>query len=124
MQAQREPATTCTGLFDDLDAPEMVQKFGGRWPEGCVARALRTPFIDEWGDRKLQVGWGVHIIEGPNKPLIAWLATGILVSSFVVSLVYDIVLNNRESGFAIGQWMVAVLATILTAVYFHLADRV
>lgn len=71
---------------------------------------------------KLQLGWGVHIIEGPNKPLLAWLATGILVLSFMISLVYDIVFKNKESGFAIGQWIVAVLSTALTAVYFHLAD--
>lgn len=71
---------------------------------------------------KLHLGWGVHIIEGPNKPLLAWLATAILVLSFAVSLSYDIGFKNKESGFAIGQWMVAVLATALTAVYFHLAD--
>lgn len=71
---------------------------------------------------KLQLGWGVHIIEGPNKPLLAWLATGILVLSFVVSLTYDLVLKNQESGFSIGQWIVAVLGTTLTALYFHLAD--
>ena len=66
----------------------------------------------------------MHIIEGPNKPLLAWLATGILILSFVISLVYDVVFKNKESGFAIGQWIVAVLATALTAMYFHLADIV
>ena len=72
--------------------------------------------------RRLPFGWGIHIIEGPNKPLLAWLATAILVLSFVVSLSYDIGYKNKESGFAIGQWMVAVLTTALTAIYFHLAD--
>ena len=62
---------------------------------------------------KLQLGWGVQIIEGPNKPLLAWLAFAILVLSFVISLIY---------GFQIGQWMVAVLETGLAAIYFHLAD--
>ena len=71
---------------------------------------------------KLHLGWGVHIVEEPNKPLLAWLATVILVLSFAVSLSYDVAVKNKESGFAIGQWMVAVLTTSLTAVYFHLAD--
>ena len=73
---------------------------------------------------KLQFGWGMHIIEGPNKPLIAWLMTAIVVTSFVVSVVYDVSLKNTDSGFAIGQWMLAVLATSLAALYFHLADAV
>ena len=71
---------------------------------------------------KLHLGWGVHVIEGPNKPLLAWLAAGILVFSFVVSVAYDIILKNKDSGFGIGQWLVAVLTAALTALYFHLAD--
>lgn len=58
-------------------------------------------------------GWGVHVIEGPNKPLLAWSAAAILVIGFVVALAYDIALHNADSGFAIGQWMVAVLSTAL-----------
>ena len=68
------------------------------------------------------MGWGVHIIEGPNRPLLAWLATAIIFLSFAVSLAYDVGFKTRESGFAIGQWMVAGLGTALTALYFHLAD--
>jgi hypothetical protein len=46
----------------------------------------------------------------------------ILVLSFIVALSYDIGYKNQDSGFAIGQWMVAVLTTVLAAIYFHLAD--
>jgi len=67
-------------------------------------------------------GWGLHIIEGPNKPVIAWSATIIVAASFVVALVYDLVQRNGDSGFAIGQWLVAVLSAALTATYFHLED--
>lgn len=55
LQAQRRPATTCTGVFDDIDAPAMQEKDGGRWPKGCTARALQTPFTDRWGDAELSV---------------------------------------------------------------------
>ena len=50
------------------------------------------------------------------------LATAIIVLSFAVSLSYDIGYKNKDSGFAIGQWMVAVLGTMLMALYFHLTD--
>jgi hypothetical protein len=67
-------------------------------------------------------GWGVHIIEGPNKPVIAWFVAAIIVISFVVAFVYDLVRHNADSGFAIGQWIVAVLSAVLVALYFHLED--
>ncbi|CAJ2504855.1 Uu.00g122490.m01.CDS01 [Anthostomella pinea] len=67
--------------------------------------------------------WGVHIIEGPNKPLIAWCVASILAASFAIALVHDLVRKEAiDSGFGIGQWIVAVLSTALTALYFHLED--
>lgn len=71
---------------------------------------------------KLEFGWGIHVIEGPNKPVLAALVAGILTVSFVVSVVYDLCTGNTDSGFAIGQWLVAVLSAVLSAVYFHLQD--
>jgi hypothetical protein len=65
-------------------------------------------------------GWGVHIVQGPNKPMLAWATVAIVVLSFVVSLVYNQLSNAKDSGFALGQWMMAVGATSLAAVYFHL----
>lgn len=45
-----------TGVYDDLEAPELTKKFGGSWAADCIARALRSPFTDEWGHhRPLQV---------------------------------------------------------------------
>lgn len=67
-------------------------------------------------------GWGVHIIEGPNKPIIAWSVTIIAIMSFIVALVYDLVRRNGDSGFAIGQWVMGVLSAALTAIYFYLED--
>ena len=33
----------------------MHMRRGGRWPIGCVARAVQTPFTDQWGSTHLQV---------------------------------------------------------------------
>ena len=65
-------------------------------------------------------GWGVHIVQGPNRPMLAWATVAIVVLSFMVSLVYNKLSDARDSGFALGQWMMAVGATSLAAVYFHL----
>lgn len=67
-------------------------------------------------------GWGVHIVEGPNKPVIARFVAGIVLISSVVALVYDLVRHENGFGFATGQWIVAVLSTGLAALYFHMED--
>ena len=67
-------------------------------------------------------GWGIHIIEGPNKSIIAWLVAAVITISFVVAVMYDIIRDNADSGFAIGQWLVAALSAVLTGLYFHLED--
>lgn len=72
---------------------------------------------------KLEFGWGIHIVEGPNKPLLAALVAAILFLSFLTSVVYDICTKNADSGFAIGQWMVGMLSAVLAAVYFHLQEQ-
>jgi len=72
---------------------------------------------------KLEFGWGIHIIEGPNKPVLAVLVAVILLLSFAVSVIYDISTGNTDSGFAIGQWMVAMLSAVLSAIYFHLQGQ-
>lgn len=72
--------------------------------------------------KDLPFGWGVHILEGPNKAVIAWIVFTGLLLSFVVSLIYAIVARTQEQGFGIGQWMVAVYTIGLTAVFFQFSE--
>ena len=68
-------------------------------------------------------GWGIQIIEGPNKFVLALLAAAILVTSLVTAIVYDVVMHNADSGFGIGQWMVDVFTALLAATYFHFQEQ-
>jgi hypothetical protein len=70
----------------------------------------------------LQFGWGVRIIEGPNKVALSWTTFFGLALSFVVSLLYCHFWHTQEQGFAIGQWMVAVLGAAMAALYFQWAE--
>lgn len=70
----------------------------------------------------LTFGWGIHIIEGPNKAILSWACCLILLSSFVVSVTYAVVMKTQEQGFGIGQWMVAVLSAALSALYYQWED--
>lgn len=70
----------------------------------------------------LPFGWGVHIIEGPNKVALSWTTFAGLFLSFVVSALYCHFWRTQEQGFAIGQWMVAVIAAGMAALYFQWAE--
>jgi hypothetical protein len=67
-------------------------------------------------------GWGIHIIEGPNRVLLTWLCVSALMVSFIVLVAYAVVMKTQEQGFGIGSWMVAVLTTSLAAVYFQFEE--
>jgi hypothetical protein len=68
-------------------------------------------------------GWGIYIIEGTNRVVLTWCCVFIVVLSFVVSVAYSVIMKKQEQGFGIGQWMIAVLTTILAALYFQWEDR-
>jgi hypothetical protein len=67
-------------------------------------------------------GWGVRIIEGPNMVALSWTTFIILILSFLVSVLYCHFWRTQEQGFAIGQWLVAVLGTGTAAAYFHMSE--
>ncbi|KJX96910.1 hypothetical protein TI39_contig594g00001, partial [Zymoseptoria brevis] len=51
------------------------------------------------GMDKLEYGWGVHIVEGPDKAVLAGLLAALTLLSCLVSIVYDAVAHEKESGF-------------------------
>ena len=113
--------------------PQTFYQYFRQHAPGCASRS--TLFSDrlpkKLGDSmtlqnsadKLVFGWGIHIIEGPNKPMLSILVAVILTLSFAISVIYDVCTGNADSGFAIGQWIVAVLSAVLTAIYFHLQGQ-
>ena len=94
-------------------------KYVNRLPKKLGDSLTRSLGADD-----LLEGWGIHIIEGPNKVAICWALFLVLVASLAVSIVYDFLTRSGESGFAIGQWMVAALTVGLSALYFSLEDDV
>lgn len=67
-------------------------------------------------------GWGVHIIEGPNMKAMSWLLVLGTVISFLASVLFIYFAQSQEQGFGIGQWVLAVLAEILAALYFYFSE--
>jgi len=70
-------------------------------------------------DESEAFGWGVHIIEGPNKVTLCWALVAGIVASFVVSVLYAVIAKTQEQGFGIGQWFMAVVTAVMAALYFQ-----
>ena len=68
-------------------------------------------------------GWGIHILEGPDHAALS-LALGVgVLFSFVISVVVIGLAQTQEQGFGVGQWVVAVLACVMSALYFRLLEH-
>lgn len=103
----------------DTHSQSTSAKYVNRLPKKLGDSLTRSLGVDD-----LREGWGIHIIEGPNKVAICWALMLVLVASFGVSIGYDLITGSGDSGFAIGQWMVAALTVALSALYFSLEDEV
>ena len=103
-----------------------LQRLPKKLNKSLVIEALQNNQDEDKGaplDRDLAFGWGVHIVEGPNHAALRWvLAVGVAVS-FVVSGMVVGFTQTQEQGFGVGNYLVAVLASGMVAVYFQLQDQ-
>ena len=65
------------------------------------------------------LGWGILVIEGLNKALVTLLTFLVLLFSGFISVGYSIWRNDVSGGFAIGAYIVALWAALITALYFQ-----
>jgi len=65
------------------------------------------------------LGWGILVVEGLNTALVTFLTFLMLILSGVISVVYSIWKNDVSGGFAIGAYIAALWAALITALYFQ-----
>ena len=56
------------------------------------------------------IGWGVHLVEGPNWMAFSIVSEIVLVMSLLLSVVYSVFTRDVSAGFTLGAYLVAVLA--------------
>ncbi|KAI0151779.1 hypothetical protein GGR57DRAFT_172790 [Xylariaceae sp. FL1272] len=93
-----------------------------RLPKKMGASIWQQPTISTTASQAISYGWGVHIIEGPNKKTMSLLLILGTLFSFLTSVLFVILAHSQEQGFGIGQWILAVLAEVLAALYFHFSE--
>lgn len=55
------------------------------------------------------------------KAMSGLLIIGTLIS-FLASVLFIVLAGSQEQGFGIGSWILAVLAEVLAALYFHFSE--
>lgn len=56
------------------------------------------------------IGWGIHLVEGPNWMAVLAVSEVVLVLSLVVAVGYSVGRGDVSSGFAMGAYVATVLA--------------
>lgn len=62
------------------------------------------------------IGWGVHIVEGPNWHTLIVLTIICNILSLAISSIYSLVTSDVSSGFAVGSFFLAVETMVVTLV--------
>ncbi|RYP68070.1 hypothetical protein DL769_005598 [Monosporascus sp. CRB-8-3] len=65
-------------------------------------------------------GWGLHIIEGPNREVIFFIAMATILSSVLVNVLWSTLQKDVQGGAGLGAVIVALPPAILTAFLFRL----
>lgn len=63
-------------------------------------------------------GYGMHVIEGPNKPGIFFVTMLVVICTIVVSTVYSTKTRDVQGGTGIGAFIIACYSAFLTAWIF------
>lgn len=64
------------------------------------------------------VGWGVHIVEGPNGKAMMWLTVVTCLISFIFAVLWSVVKGDTQGAFGIGSFLVA-FQTALAFAFFN-----
>ncbi|KAI3575846.1 hypothetical protein IWW34DRAFT_631227 [Fusarium oxysporum f. sp. albedinis] len=65
-------------------------------------------------------GWGIHIIEGPNRWAIFALLLTTVLGSALAALLWSAIHRDIEGGTGLGQFMIGLSSAMLTAFLFRL----
>lgn len=70
-------------------------------------------------------GWGIHIIEGPNKMAIWWITLFTMFSSILASTLWSSLRADIQGGTGLGSLILAMPSVFLSAfLYAFVADKI
>ena len=69
------------------------------------------------------IGWGVHIVEGPNWVAISVVSQIVLFLTLILSVLFSVLKNDVSAGFAMGAYVVAALTAVNALAVVILTQR-
>lgn len=103
-------------------------KYG--WPDNVhknkywlerLPRKLKTRVIDS--PNIPTEGWGIHVIEGPNRPVIFWITMGTVFASIIAGVLWSSLHSDIQGGMGLGSMIIAVPPVIMAAFLFKLTGE-
>jgi hypothetical protein len=67
-------------------------------------------------------GWGIYVIEGPNRSVVFWIVITVIFGSILASILWSSLRNDIQGGIGIGTLIIAVPPVIMTAFLFRLSS--
>jgi hypothetical protein len=79
--------------------------------------------LSQKNPREFECGWGIHIIEGPNKAALATLASIFLILDIIFANSYNAYMGTSDPVLAHLLWIAVTLVVVLLAFHFHFEDQ-
>lgn len=65
-------------------------------------------------------GWGIHIVEGPNREAVFWIVIITVLGSILASILWSTMHKDIQGGTGLGTLIVALPPVIMAAFLFRL----
>ncbi len=65
-------------------------------------------------------GWGIHVVEGPNREVIFWILMAIILTGVVAGVSWSFLRNDVQGGTALGALVVGLPPAVLAAFLLRL----
>lgn len=65
-------------------------------------------------------GWGIHVIEGPNREVIFWIIIASISASLLAGILWGSLAKDIQGGTGLGAFSMALPPALLAAFLFRL----
>jgi hypothetical protein len=94
----------------------------------CLTKSVWTPRLPLRLHKRIiecdipTYGWGIHVIEGPNRSAVFWIVITAIFGSILASILWSSLRNDIQGGIGIGTLIIAVPPVIMMAFLFRLSS--
>jgi hypothetical protein len=99
--------------YGDIDHIHKDKYWLARLPTRLKSRIIEAREVPVWG-------WGIHIVEGPNRPVIFWITMVTIFASMLAFVLWTSLREDIQGGAGLGSLILALPPVIMAAFLFKL----